>query len=58
MEFNLFRILYALVAGSWSDRHGRKPVLALPIFGQVLLNVTFVVNYAFLVELPFEVGRE
>ncbi len=30
------------MAGAWSDRHGRRPIIALPIFGQVLLNVTFV----------------
>ena len=29
------RIFYALVAGAWSDRNGRKAVIALPIAGQV-----------------------
>ena len=66
------------MAGAWSDRHGRKFILALPIFGQVktilkllknlqilteiptfkcfqvLANITFMLNYAFLTELPFE----
>ena len=27
------RIFYALVGGAWSDRHGRKPIIALPIIG-------------------------
>lgn len=48
------RIFYAIVAGAWSDRHGRKFILALPMFGQVLANITFMINYAFLTELPFE----
>ncbi len=43
------------MAGAWSDRHGRKAIIALPIFGQFLLNITFIINYTFLEELPFEV---
>ena len=48
------RILYCLVAGAWSDRHGRKFIMAMPIFGQFLVNVTYLVNYAFIETLPFE----
>ena len=31
------RILFALLAGTWSDQHGRKFIIAIPIFGQVIL---------------------
>ena len=48
------RILYTLFAGAWSDRHGRKVLIGLPIFGQFLVNVTLLLNRVFLVELPFE----
>ena len=36
------RIFYALVAGAWSDRNGRKAVIGLPIAGQVRRNTTLV----------------
>ena len=29
------RILFALLAGTWSDKNGRKLIIAIPIFGQV-----------------------
>ena len=29
------RVIYALLAGVWSDRNGRKPIIFLPILGQV-----------------------
>ena len=32
------RILFALLAGTWSDQHGRKFIIAIPIFGQVILR--------------------
>ena len=51
------RVLFALAAGAWSDRHGRRPVIALPVFGQFLLNASFVLNCAFMEELPFEVRQ-
>ena len=31
------RILFALLAGTWSDANGRKLIIAIPIFGQVYL---------------------
>ena len=31
------RILFCVIAGPWSDRHKRrKPIIALPILGQVI----------------------
>ena len=30
------RIFFALLAGTWSDQHGRKFIIAIPIFGQVI----------------------
>lgn len=29
------RILFALLAGHWSDNHGRKYIIGIPLFGQV-----------------------
>ena len=36
--------MYALVAGSLSDRFGRGPLLALPIIGQILEGAALLVN--------------
>ena len=32
------RILFALLAGTWSDSNGRKLIIAVPIFGQVRIT--------------------
>ena len=37
-------IVYALVAGSLSDRFGRVPLLVLPIIGQILEGAALLVN--------------
>ena len=48
------RILYALLAGTWSDTHGRKALICLPILGQFLACVSYGVNYAFLTSMPWQ----
>ncbi|XP_059089162.1 proton-coupled folate transporter-like [Tigriopus californicus] len=47
------RVIYALIAGAWSDRFGRKFIIGMPVFGQVLLSLSLLLNYAFLLEFPF-----
>jgi len=47
------RILYAIFAGTWSDRNGRKPLLFLPVFCQLLQCLSFILNYVFMVELDW-----
>ena len=37
-------VVYALVAGSLSDRFGRGPLLVLPIIGQILEGAALLVN--------------
>ena len=37
------RILYALLAGTWSDRHGRKPLLVLAVCGQVMIMMMMII---------------
>ena len=48
-----FRILYALLAGTWSDRHGRKTLLFLSVLGQLLASVSYGLNYWFLTQLSW-----
>ena len=43
-----FRILFALFAGTWSDRRGRKGLMFLSIFGWLLKMLSFLVNYWFM----------
>jgi MFS family permease len=47
------KILYSLLAGQWSDWHGRKPLIAITLIGQILGNISYVVNRYYLTELPF-----
>ena len=37
-------VVYALVAGSLSDRFGRGPLLVLPIIGQILEGAALLFN--------------
>ena len=37
-------VIYAVLAGSLSDRFGRGPLLFLPIIGQILEGVALLVN--------------
>ena len=48
-----YRILYALLAGTWSDRHGRKTLLFLSVLGQLLASVSYGLNYWFLTQLSW-----
>ena len=48
------RILFTLLAGPWSDRHGRKLLILMPLIGQALTTLTYILNVKFFVELPFE----
>jgi len=47
-------IIYAIVAGSLSDKYGRKPLMILPIVGQALEGVALLVNKVWFKELPVE----
>ena len=47
------RLLYALGAGTWSDRHGRKPLLVLAVAGQLLVSLSYGLNYALLTQLDW-----
>ena len=40
--------------GPWSDRHGRKLLILIPILGQVLTCTTFILNVVLFDLLPFE----
>ena len=48
------RVVFTLLAGPWSDRHGRKLLLIIPILGQALTCLTFILNVIFFQKLPFE----
>lgn len=47
-------IIYALLAGSLSDKYGRKPLMILPIIGQILEGTALIVNKVWFRELPAE----
>jgi hypothetical protein len=40
--------IYVIFAGALSDRYGRRPLLLLPLFGNVLSGVFSVINFAFI----------
>ena len=43
--------MFALLAGTWSDRHGRKGLLLLTVLGQLLGSLSYGLNYIFLKEM-------
>ena len=47
-------VIYALLAGSLSDKFGRGPLLILPIIGQILEGTALLVNKIWFRELPLE----
>ena len=49
-----FRILYALLAGTWSDQHGRKGLIFLPMLRQFLACISYGLNFFFLKSLPWQ----
>ena len=48
---NFFRLFWALIGGTWSDKNGRKPLLFLPVLGSFLQCVSYGLNYWFMMEL-------
>jgi len=48
------KILFALLAGTWSDKYGRKPLIFLAVLGQLLASVSYGVNYWFLTQLNWQ----
>ena len=49
----LSRLVFALVAGTWSDQHGRKGLLLLTVMGQLLASLSYCLNYIFLKQLDW-----
>ena len=47
-------VVIALFAGSWSDLHGRKILIAASLFGYVISNAVFMINAYFFYELKAE----
>lgn len=52
--FQVPTVIYALLAGSLSDKFGRGPLLLLPIIGQILEGIALLVNRIWFKELPLE----
>ena len=49
----VLRILYSILAGTWSDRNGRKPLFFLPILGQILQSISYLFNYIFMEKMDW-----
>ena len=47
-------LIYALIAGPWCDKHGRKPLILISLFGYVLSSAIFVINTIWYHELRAE----
>ncbi len=47
-------VLFTLIAGPWSDQHGRKPLIVVSTLGFCLCNLVFLVNTYFFNELTAE----
>ena len=48
------RVAFTLLAGPWSDRHGRRLLIIIPIVGQAITALTLILNVKFFYDLPFE----
>ncbi len=40
--------IYAIFAGALSDKYGRKPLILMPVFGNIIGGIFSVLNYAFI----------
>ena len=47
-------LIYALMAGPWCDKYGRKPLILISLFGYVLSSCIFVINTVLYHELRAE----
>ena len=47
-------VVYALLAGSWSDSHGRKSLIIFSSLGYVINNLVFIVSAHWWYELKAE----
>ena len=47
-------ILFPLIAGPWCDKHGRKPLIIVSIFGYAIANAMFLINTIWWYELKAE----
>jgi len=47
-------IFYAPYLGALSDNFGRKPLIIIPIIGQLLAFIVGIINWAFIEVLPIE----
>ena len=49
-------LVFTMFAGPLSDTYGRKPLIVLPIFGFILLNLVFLINTIWFTELKVQHG--
>jgi MFS transporter, PCFT/HCP family, solute carrier family 46, member 3 len=47
-------IIFSIIAGALSDVFGRKPLILLPMIGDLISTVFAIINYAFIETLPVE----
>ena len=53
LSISISRLVFALVAGTWSDQHGRKGLLLLTVLGNLLSSLSYCLNYIFLKQLDW-----